>query len=196
MPVAAIIAEWTWLLGLAVYCLIRMPHKRRARREKIRVSKQDHLDIFARKFAEFSLGVAPLVYVVTKFPAFGNYTFQPLLLPLGAAALAAALWCVFRAHKDLGRAFSNTLQVRQDHPLVTAGIYRHVRHPMYLGFLLWMIAQNLLLPNWFVAALGSAGWILLFASRVTREEQMMLREFGDQYRTYMGRTARLIPGIF
>jgi protein-S-isoprenylcysteine O-methyltransferase Ste14 len=67
---------------------------------------------------------------------------------------------------------------------------------MYLGFLLWVIAQLLLLPNWVVGAAGLVGWTVFFGSRVGREERMLLDEFGDQYEEYMARTYRVLPGLF
>jgi len=45
--------------------------------------------------------------------------------------------------------------MRKEHRLVTAGVYRHIRHPMYAAIFLWCLAQGLLLPNWL------AGWSAL-----------------------------------
>ena len=165
MALNAIIAENIWWVCLVIYLILRMPHRRRARREPISISKEDLLELVARKFAQICLGIFPLIYIITKFPSFANYPFFPPLLVIGTAAIAAALWCIFRAHHDLGRAFSVTLELREKHPLVTVGIYQYVRHPMYLGFLLWALAQALLLPNWIVGVMGFVGWIAIFGTR-------------------------------
>jgi protein-S-isoprenylcysteine O-methyltransferase Ste14 len=53
-----------------------------------------------------------------------------------------------------------------------------------------------LLPNWIVGFAGIAGFGLLYFGRVKLEEKMMLESFGDEYRAYMARTYRLIPGIY
>ena len=66
---------------------------------------------------------------------------------------------------------------------------------MYLAFLLWGIAQTLLLPNWIAGPAGLVGSLTLYLFRLPREERMMLQEFGDQYRTYMQRTARIVPWL-
>ena len=55
----------------------------------------------------------------------------------------------------LGRNWSITLEIRDSHRLVTDGLYRYVRHPMYTSFWLWAIAQALLIPNWIA---GLQGW--------------------------------------
>jgi protein-S-isoprenylcysteine O-methyltransferase Ste14 len=99
-------------------------------------------------------------------------------------------------HRALGRNWSISLDVREDHQLVTDGIYRKIRHPMYTAFWLWAVAQALLLPNWVAGFSGIIGFGILFFGRVAREEQMMLEIFGDRYREYMARTYRVIPLIF
>jgi protein-S-isoprenylcysteine O-methyltransferase Ste14 len=86
--------------------------------------------------------------------------------------------------------------VREQHKLVTDGLYHYVRHPMYTAFFMWAVAQALLLPNWIAGPAGLVGFGILFLFRVGREEAMMLESFGEQYRAYMVRTARLIPHIY
>jgi protein-S-isoprenylcysteine O-methyltransferase Ste14 len=141
------------------------------------------------------LFVVPLIYVLTGFPAVFDRPFRPSIAWLGIAAMATALWLFRRSHADLGRNWSISLQVREQHALVKTGVYRLIRHPMYSSFFLLGIAQMLLLPNWFAGASGIAGAGLLFAFRVRREEQMMLESFGDDYRAYMAQTKRIIPWI-
>ena len=89
-----------------------------------------------------------------------------------------------------------TLEIRETHRLVTRGVYRYVRHPMYSAFFLWAVAQALLLANWIAGPAGLAGFGTLFALRMPREERMMKEKFGDEYRAYEARTHRIVPGIF
>jgi protein-S-isoprenylcysteine O-methyltransferase Ste14 len=78
---------------------------------------------------------------------------------------------------------------------VTAGIYRYIRHPMYVAFGLWAIAQAMLLPNWIAGFGALVTGCAFFGLRIPREERMMLQTFGDEYRAYMATTARFIPGV-
>jgi protein-S-isoprenylcysteine O-methyltransferase Ste14 len=142
------------------------------------------------------LGVVPAVYVFAGAPAFADYSFRPGQGWLGAAVFAAALWLFYRTHKDLGRNWSVTLEVRERHTLVTGGVYSRVRHPMYSAFWLWAIAQALLLPSWIAGPAGLVGFGTLFFLRVGREEALMIATFGDEYRRYMARTARVVPGLY
>jgi protein-S-isoprenylcysteine O-methyltransferase Ste14 len=115
---------------------------------------------------------------------------------LGVAVLIGALALFYRTHRDLGRAWSVTLEIREQHRLVTHGIYARLRHPMYAAFWLWALSQALLLPNWIAGLSGMVGFGTLFFCRVGHEEQMMLERFGDEYREYMRRTKRIVPGVY
>jgi protein-S-isoprenylcysteine O-methyltransferase Ste14 len=101
----------------------------------------------------------------------------------------------YRSHADLGKNWSISLQIRNEHRLVTTGIYRFVRHPMYSSFFLLAVAQLMLLPNWFAGATGLIGVGMLYAFRIRQEERMMMERFGAEYRDYIAHTARLIPWL-
>jgi protein-S-isoprenylcysteine O-methyltransferase Ste14 len=137
----------------------------------------------------------PFLYLFTPWLDFANYVLPGWSGWVGTLAFTGAIFMLWRSHADLGRNWSATLQILGQHSLVTTGVYRHVRHPMYTAHLLWAIAQGLLLANWI------AGWAFLVLSiplylvRIPKEEQMMIESFGEEYRAYKSRTGRLIPRI-
>ena len=133
--------------------------------------------------------------VATAIPHFAAYGFHPIAAWLGLFFAIAALGMFQLTHRALGRNWSVSLDVRESHQLVTDGIYRKIRHPMYSAFWLWAIAQALLLPNWAAGFAGLVGFGTLYFGRVAREERMMLQTFGDSYREYMARTGRVFPWI-
>jgi protein-S-isoprenylcysteine O-methyltransferase Ste14 len=175
--------------------LIRYKYARRSRRVKIVWSARGRLEAALLLTSLAGLGVVPLVYIFTGIPRFAAYSFQPLFAWLGLFFAIAALGVFHLTHRALGRNWSISLEVRENHELVTEGIYRRVRHPMYSAFWLWAIAQALLLPNWIAGSAGLAGFGILFFGRVAREERMLLETFGDRYRAYMARTGRVFPWI-
>jgi protein-S-isoprenylcysteine O-methyltransferase Ste14 len=96
---------------------------------------------------------------------------------------------------ELGRRFVSVVAVQPGHALHTTGFYARVRHPSYVGILLMdvgfagvfrSIVALFLLPVVF--------W--MFKRRMDVEEVFLLRHFGEEYRGYMGRTARLLPGVY
>ena len=189
-------AKIIWGLGCIAWYIIRYPHERRARRTPV-AQRRDRVRDTALMVISFTgLGLVPLIYVLTGQPAFADYPFRPAQAWLGTLVMAAAMVLFYRTHRDLGRAWSVTLEVRDRHALVTRGIYERLRHPMYAAFWLLALAQALLLPNWIAGLSGLIGFGTLFFLRVGREEALMAETFGDEYRRYMARTSRILPGIY
>jgi protein-S-isoprenylcysteine O-methyltransferase Ste14 len=190
------VAKLTFVLLAIGWYAIRFEHARRSRRVLVRHNARDIRENALLLISLSGLGILPLLYVATAFPRFADYTFRSAQAWLGVVFAAAAMLLFQMTHRALGRNWSITLQLRQDHKLITSGVYRRIRHPMYTAFWLWAIAQACLLPNWFAGFSGLVGFGVLFFGRVAREEQMMLRTFGDDYRDYMSKTYRIIPLIF
>lgn len=189
-------AECIWGCGCVAYFLIRYPYQRRARKTPVAQRREPLREKALMAISYCGLFVVPLIYVLMEQPGFASYTFHPLQAWLGTLVLIAAMALLYRTHRDLGRVWSITLEIRDRHTLVTRGIYERLRHPMYSAFWLWAISQALLLPNWIAGFSGLVGFGTLFFARVGREERMMLETFGEEYRAYMARTHRLIPGIY
>ncbi len=189
-------AKIIWGLGCVAYFIIRYPYQRRSRKTPV-AHRHDRTREWALITISFAgLFLLPLVYATADQPKFATYEFHPVQAWLGTAVLIAAMALLYRTHRDLGRAWSVTLEVREGHALITRGIYQRLRHPMYSSFWLWAISQALLLPNWVAGLAGIVGFGTLFFARVGHEERMMLEAFGDDYRAYMARTHRLIPGLY
>jgi protein-S-isoprenylcysteine O-methyltransferase Ste14 len=88
------------------------------------------------------------------------------------------------------------LEIREHHRLVTDGVYRPVRHPMYSALFIYGLGQALAVPNWLAGPSYLLAMVLLFMFRIGAEERMMLETFGDEYTIYMTKTKRLIPGVW
>jgi protein-S-isoprenylcysteine O-methyltransferase Ste14 len=189
------VAALVWFAGLVGWAIIRYPFERRARKIRVSKSLRDVRDRTLLAIAVLGLFVIPAVYVLTGFPAPLDRPFVPAVAWLGLAPLIGALWLFRRSHADLGRNWSISLELRERHALVTNGVYRLVRHPMYSSFFLLGVAQALLIPNWLADMSGILGAGILYGLRVLREERMMLESFGDDYRAYMSRTKRIVPWI-
>ena len=114
----------------------------------------------------------------------------------GTVCLTLGLWLFHLSHADLGANWSITLEVLEKHRLVTQGVYRRVRHPMYTALLLYSVGQALVLPNYVAGLSSGVTMALLVTLRIGPEERMMLEEFGKDYREYMALTKRLVPGVW
>ena len=184
-----------WLAFGVAWFVLRLRPGRRSRQTPVRYSGRGFREFVLLGASLAGLGIVPCVYLATHFPRFADYPFVPVLSYLGIAVDAACLWLFHRTHHDLGQNWSVSLDLRERHTLVTTGVYATVRHPMYAGFWLMALAQVLLLPNWIAGPAGLVGFGILYFGRVGREEEMMIDAFGDEYRSYMRRTARVVPWL-
>ena len=175
--------------------LIRAPHGQRSRGVKVVRSARGALEVVLLTLAWLAFFV-PLVWVATPVFAFADYPLRLVPLLAGIVCLAVGLWLFARSHSDLGTNWSITLEVREKHQLVTQGIYRTVRHPMYSALLLYSLGQALVVPNWIAGPSYAVAMSLLIALRLGPEERMMLEAFGKDYEAYKLRTKRLVPGIW
>jgi protein-S-isoprenylcysteine O-methyltransferase Ste14 len=107
---------------------------------------------------------------------------------LGLASLGFWSW----TQVALGKEWSPQLQLREEHHLVTTGPYTRIRHPLYTAMLGYGTSLALVTANWIFVVLAVAVIAGLFA-RVPKEEQMMIKEFGEEYKAYMQRTGRFFP---
>jgi len=104
---------------------------------------------------------------------------------LGIAVAAAAL-----ARLPQAQTTANPVDLSKSSRLVTDGIFRVSRNPMYLGLSLLLIGWALWLGNatpWFIPPLFA---ILITRVQIIPEEQALGRLFGEQYFAYRRRAAR------
>jgi protein-S-isoprenylcysteine O-methyltransferase Ste14 len=196
MPMTAGIAKALYFVCTIIWYVIRYPYERRARRTPVRRTARGLRDRLLVAAAVVGFGGIPVIYVATRWLRAADREFIPALGWLGLVVFVVGIWLNYRTHRDLGRNFSPSLDVRPEHTLVTTGVYAWVRHPMYAAFFLWAVAQALLLPNWVAGFSGLVGFAILYFLRVGQEERLMLETFGEAYRAYMSRTARLVPWVY
>jgi len=138
----------------------------------------------------------PLFYIFSSWFDFADFTLPDWLRWIGVVLFAGAAILLWKTHRDLGRNWTPTLGIRDDHTLVTEGIFKSIRHPMYAAHLLWGLAQPLILTNWIVGFSFLVTQLLQYLLRIKAEEQMMLDQFGDQYQEYMNTTGRFLPRLW
>jgi len=107
---------------------------------------------------------------------------------LCVCGLGFCLW----ARAVLGRNWSGTVTLKENHELIVRGPYRLVRHPIYTGLLAMLIATAIAQGH----IAGVIGVVLVFASfwiKLSYEEELMANQFPDQYPAYRERVKRIIP---
>lgn len=185
-----------WLVLWTIYLFgIYTPSARRFRRSRITENRTGVRDALLDFTVFFAWQILPLVYIFSDWLDFADYELPSWTGWPGSVLLLLAVGLLFLSYQALGGSWSPKIDVRQGQKLVTKGIYRHIRHPIYAGIWLWALAQPLLLHNWVAGAGMLATFLPLYLTRVPREEAMMLAHFGERYRSYMASTGRIVPRI-
>ena len=189
------IAKAVVLAATVLMMAIRAPHGHRSRTVKVTKSHKTLLETGILVLAWVGFFV-PLIWVASPVFWFAEYPLRAVALAAGVMCYVIGLWLFYRSHADLGTNWSITLEVREGHRLITHGVYRGVRHPMYSALALYSVGQALVIPNWVAGLSNLVAFAVLFALRVGAEEKMMAQQFGNEYATYTARTKRLIPRVW
>jgi protein-S-isoprenylcysteine O-methyltransferase Ste14 len=124
-----------------------------------------------------------------------NHSNLMLLSTLAITLIVTAIMLSQIAIRTLGK-FFDRLTIKKDHQLVKDGIYSVVRHPIYSSYLLLFIGFCTMLQSLSGLGLLAVISIIWFGSRIQIEEQMLIDQFGDEYRNYQQQTKRLIPFVY
>ena len=189
------IAKALILAATVVMIAIRAPHGHGSRRVKVIKSYKTPLEAVLLILAWVGFSI-PLIWVASPVFSFAEYPLRSGPLISGVVCFVIGLWLFYRSHADLGTNWSITLEVREGHRLVTQGVYRRVRHPMYSALFLYSLGQALVIPNWVAGLSNLVAFAILFALRVGAEERMMAQQFGNEYAAYTARTKRIIPHLW
>lgn len=131
----------------------------------------------------------------------GGFLFQRFIAAsltqyaTGVGLLLLGLGLSVWARIELGRNWSDTVTIKDDHELVVRGPYARIRHPIYSGILLAFVGTAIARGEW----RGLLSVVLVFVAfwqKLRREERWMRETFGDAYALYCRRTAALIPFVF
>ncbi len=125
-----------------------------------------------------------------------RWPWQGWVNDLGIAVTLGGLVLRWYSIIYLGRFFTVNVAIAADHQLIEGGPYRRMRHPSYTGALLAFLGLAICTQNWASLVVMMAGTTIPFLYRIHVEERALTEAFGERYRQYMQRTARLIPGMY
>jgi protein-S-isoprenylcysteine O-methyltransferase Ste14 len=188
-----------YFIGLAFSEALRLPR----RFARLQSRGEWHAGKGVSRLGEFmvlfgiviGLWMLPGIYAFTGLLDSHNYPVPQLAVWIAELVFVIGLVLRWLAHRTLAGLWSGTVELTQDHALVTNGIYGYIRHPIYASLILWALCQPVLLPNAVAGWSGLSAVLLLWLVRVPKEEAMMLAQFGEEYRQYAARTGRFLPKL-
>ncbi|MBW2991655.1 isoprenylcysteine carboxylmethyltransferase family protein [Candidatus Woesearchaeota archaeon] len=183
-----------YFIEVVFISIIRKIYTVKFRKLQITVDRKSKLDITFLSINAIGM-LVPFLYVFSTKIDFANYYLPDWIGWVGAVLFFLAALMLWKVHLDLGRNWTPTPGIRKEHKLITDGIFKHIRHPMYSAHILWAIAQILMLHNWIAGYSFIITSLPFYIIRIRSEEKMMLEEFGDKYREYIKRTGRIFPSF-
>jgi len=139
-----------------------------------------HSGIFVSSAVEYMVVDRPINYTVSLVAA----AFYVFALALRNSAI-----------RTLGRYFSLHVEIRGQHELIKCGVYRYIRHPIYLAVVVELLSVPLV-PNAYYTTLAALVlYMPLLAMRLRQEEREMLAKFGEAYRQYQREAGALLPRL-
>lgn len=109
-----------------------------------------------------------------------------------AGGIGIRVWAI----QTLGKHFTATVTLTNDHQLVRSGPYRWVRHPSYLGAFMALVGCPLFLNAYWAVLVAFIAMSIAYYLRIGVEEKLLSAYFGEQYRLYQQNTKRIIPFIW
>jgi len=164
-----------------------------AEKEKPKIRKPQFFIRLARGASNwFSLAVIGIqIAGLQILPIPERYAFFSQIV--GILLLLSGFFICVIARRSLGAnwVYGYEYQIKQKQTLVTTGIYRTIRHPIYVGlFLVYiggeLVAQSMLWMSFLVL-------IVPLYLQAKREEKILRRYFGESYEIYKKRTSMFIP---
>jgi protein-S-isoprenylcysteine O-methyltransferase Ste14 len=124
----------------------------------------------------------------------GQGALRGVLQVAGAALLLGGIALLAAAQLNMGASWRIGIKEGEAPGLVTAGLYRFCRHPIYLGLLMALTGYAALLPTPLSLALLAVAYAGARA-QAAAEEAHLDRTYGERFRAYAHRTGRFLPGV-
>ncbi|HLW78630.1 MAG TPA: methyltransferase [Terriglobia bacterium] len=179
---------FAWLTFVAVWVIMAFTAKRTVKQQSS-----------GSRLLHLALGVIAYMLIFSDELAWGLLSWRfiawgPAVAAAGVALTYAGLAISIWARAILGRNWSASVTVKQDHRLIRQGPYAVVRHPIYSGLLLATLGTALVVGQ--VRALaGLAITFVLWLMKSRLEERFMLEEFGGEYEEYRRHSWALVPFV-
>lgn len=98
--------------------------------------------------------------------------------------------------RALGKNWSLVARTRSDHELVRNGPYALVRHPIYLGMFLFLLALALASGHWLQLLIAVPIFLAGTAIQIRSEDDLFQKTFGATFEDYRRSTPALVPRLF
>ena len=184
-----------FIVILVVISIIRIYYGKHRLTTKYIKSIHPILERINSYLVSFGMIIFPLLNIfLSTFDKFKFYVPYYFKIFSGIMLFLATI-IFYLSHKELADNWSPFVEVKERQKLIKTGIYRYIRHPMYLSMWLFAFFQGFLLSNIFIEIFGILAWSNLYFIRINNEEKIMIDIFGNEYKEYIENTGRIFPKL-
>ncbi len=152
----------------------------------------DRFSVILILLMSFISVVVPVVDWAYFKEAAGDFTiYSAIGILMVVTGISFRAWAV----RSLGKYFTATVQIKDDHRLVKTGPYHIVRHPSYTGAFLALIAGGVILESLAGFIISCIAMIIAYYVRIGIEEKELIARFGNDYLAYKRETKMIIPYV-
>ena len=187
--------QQVFIVILIVISIIRIYYGKHRLTTKYIKSIHPILERINSYLVSFGMIIFPLLNIfLSTFDKFKFYVPYYFKIFSGIILFLATI-IFYLSHKELADNWSPFVEVKERQKLIKTGIYRYIRHPMYLSMWLFAFFQGFLLSNIFIEIFGILAWSNLYFIRINNEEKIMIDIFGNEYKEYIENTGRIFPKL-
>jgi protein-S-isoprenylcysteine O-methyltransferase Ste14 len=184
--------ETLFLCGVALLILLEIYYLQNFSADKKILNAQKKKRTFLILLI-LGIQVLPFSYVLSiDFGSTDYHIWKWLSFPI-SIFYVFFIWLFIKSLSDLGRWWAPGQELKEDLEMVRTGAYFYIRHPMYAALLGISVCQIFMIQNWIAGPIS----IILVAPfciyQINREENLLIKFFGDDYRDYIRDTGMLWP---
>ena len=125
----------------------------------------------------------------------GQYLLNVVLQVFAVALVIFSIWLAISAISELGKQWSFAARLIEDHKLVTSGVYRIVRNPIYTAMFGMLLATGIAFSHWIVLIVAAVIFLIGARIRIKAEENLLRGMFLSEYDRFAARVPALIPFV-
>ncbi len=154
-----------------------------------------HAQVMKSRLARFPVWLGFLLLTVAGVrPSWGAIRVANLTAWLGVIICAIGMVFAIWSRRTLGDNWSRDVELKQGHRLVLRGPYSFMRHPIYTAHLLIALGSAITFGSWLGYA-AVASFFVGFKVKLAQEEELLLRNFPEEYPQYRARVKALVPWV-
>ncbi len=124
---------------------------------------------------------------------FEQFTLNVIFQILGIVIGICSVWLAVSAIEELGKQWSLAARLTENHKLITSGVYRIVRHPIYTAMFGMMLATGFAISHWIALPIAIIIFFIGTKIRTIAEEKLLRDAFPAEYEEYAANVSAIIP---